>query len=283
MHTPLCAIGASAGGVEALQKFFASVADDLGLAFVVIVHLAPDQPSSLSDILAVRTKMPVHQVDRSARLNPNCVYVIPPDRELIIQGDDLTARRFTEPRGRRFPIDMFFRSIAAGRDDGIAVFLSGTGSDGSLGARAVKEAGGIVFAQDPHEAGYAAMPESAIATGAVDLVAPIAELAARIVQVIRTECLSPDNRRGIRTGRPPNHLFLAASDWARFFKLQTNYRLTPHCSPHAGDAAGKPWRLQSLSPGPFERSEGAVIGSLDFGHDVLSRSPSLRCFGEKRN
>lgn len=186
-HTHLCAIGASAGGVEALQKFFASVADDLGLAFVVIVHLAPDQPSSLSDILAARTKMPVHQVDHSAQLNPNCVYVIPPDRELIIQGDDLTARRFSEPRGRRFPIDMFFQSVAAGRGDGIAVLLSGTGSDGSLGARAVREAGGIVFAQDPHDAGYGAMPESAIATGAVDFVAPIEELTARIAQVMLNE------------------------------------------------------------------------------------------------
>ena len=186
-HTPVCAIGASAGGVEALQKFFASVADDLGLAFVVIVHLAPDQPSSMSDILAARTKMPVHQVDHSAHLNPNSVYVIPPDRELIIQGDDLTARRFTEPRGRRFPIDMFFRSVAAGRGDGIAVLLSGTGSDGSLGARAVKEAGGIIFAQDPHDAGYGDMPESAIATGAVDFVAPISEITARIAQVMRSK------------------------------------------------------------------------------------------------
>lgn len=185
--TPVCAMGASAGGVTALQSFFSQIADDLGLAYVVIVHLAPDQPSSLAEILATRTSMPVHTVQGSAKLQANCVYVIPPDRELVIKGDDLTARPFSEPRGRRSPIDMFFRSIAAARGDGAAVVLSGSGSDGALGVRAIKEAGGVIFVQEPNEAAYMMMPQAAIATGVVDFVAPLSRLVTQIADVMRSK------------------------------------------------------------------------------------------------
>ncbi len=187
IHTPLCAIGASAGGVTALQDFFTAVRDDLGLAFIVIVHLSPTQPSALREILATRTKMPVSEVDARAQLKPNCVYVIAPDRELVIDGDDLAANHFGAQRGRRSPIDTFFQSVAAGRGDGIAVLLSGTGTDGTLGMRAMKEAGGVIFAQDPREAEYGMMPESAIATGLVDFVGPAATLAERVAEAVRSK------------------------------------------------------------------------------------------------
>ncbi len=95
--TPICAIGASAGGVAALQSFFSSINGNLGLAYVVVVHLSPDRPSQLAEILSARTAMPVTQVETSALLKPNSVYVIPPDRELVIHGDDVEARRFSEP------------------------------------------------------------------------------------------------------------------------------------------------------------------------------------------
>ena len=186
-HTPVCAIGASAGAVTALKSFFAHVKDDLGVAYVVVVHLSPDHPSVMGEILATQTKMPVTQIEETAKLNPNCVYVIPPNRELVIKGDDVTARPFTALRGRRSPIDMLFQSIAAGRGDGIAILLSGSGSDGTLGVRAVKEAGGVIFAQDPSEAEYPMMPESAIATGVVDFVAPVAILAVRVAEVMRSK------------------------------------------------------------------------------------------------
>src|SRR4051794_26864708 len=122
---PVCAIGASAGGVAALQSLFRLLPVDLGLAYVVILHLNPDEPSALSDVLSVCTRMPVHQVEDGPPLQPNCVYVIPPDRELVIDGDNVAARPFTERRGQRAPIDMFFRSAAAGRGDGVAIILSG--------------------------------------------------------------------------------------------------------------------------------------------------------------
>ncbi len=93
-YVPICAIGASAGGVTALRSLFRQLPDDLGLAYVVIVHLAPEHPSAMAEILSACTGMPVHQVDDTPELEPNCVYVIPPDRELVIEGDSVTARAF---------------------------------------------------------------------------------------------------------------------------------------------------------------------------------------------
>ncbi|QGM44375.1 chemotaxis protein CheB [Methylocystis heyeri] len=186
-HTPVCALGGSAGSVAALQSFFSRIEDDLGLAYVVIVHLAPDQPSALGEILATRTRMPVETVTNQIRLQPNRIYIISPNRELVIQGDDLAVRPFTEPRGRRSPIDVFFRSIATARGEGVAVVLSGSGSDGALGVRAIKEAGGVIFVQDPEEAEYPMMPQSAIETGAVDFVAPIESLVKHIADVARSK------------------------------------------------------------------------------------------------
>lgn len=186
-YIPVCAIGASAGGVGALQGLFRLLPVDLGFAYVIILHLAPDHPSSLHEILGSCTSMPVRQVTGSPTLKPNCVYVIPPDRELVIDGDAITARPFSTPRGKRAPIDMFFRSIAAARGDGIAVVLSGAGSDGALGVRAIKEAGGIIFVQEPSEASFPSMPQNAIASGEADFIAPLARMVDRLAEVARSK------------------------------------------------------------------------------------------------
>lgn len=184
---PVCAIGASAGGVQALRSLFRQLPPDLGLAYVVIVHLAPEHPSVLAEILSACTEMDVHQVTDTPELRPNCVYVIPPDRELVIEGDNVHAREFREQRGRRAPVDVFFRSIAAARGDGMAVVLSGAGADGSSGVRAVHEAGGVVFAQEPNDAEFGAMPQNTIATGVVSFIAPIARLAERMAEVAKSK------------------------------------------------------------------------------------------------
>ena len=185
--TPVCAIGASAGGIRALQSFFEQVDDELGLAYVVIIHLSPDHESQLSEILTGRTDMEVIQVGDTPTLKPNCVYVIAPDRELVIEGNNIHSRPFTEPRGQRAPIDMFFRSVAAGRGDGFAVVMSGAGSDGAVGVRKIKEAGGVVFVQDPAEAEYGMMPHSAIATGVADFVEPVERMVERVAEVARSK------------------------------------------------------------------------------------------------
>jgi two-component system CheB/CheR fusion protein len=185
--TPICAIGASAGGVQALQSFFEGIDPNLGIAYVVIMHLSPEHESQMTQILSARTTMPVHQVDDSPTLEPDCVYLIAPDRELVIDGNEVRSRPFSEPRGQRAPIDMFFRSVAAGRGDGFCVVLSGAGSDGAVGVGKIKEAGGVVFVQDPREADFATMPKSAIATGVADFIEPIGRLVGRIAEVARSK------------------------------------------------------------------------------------------------
>jgi two-component system, chemotaxis family, CheB/CheR fusion protein len=181
----IVAIGASAGGIPALQSFFSGIPQGTGAAFIVVLHLDPQHRSELSSIVAARTKMPVVQVETTARLEPNHVYIIPPDRRLQVVDHELSATKFEEPRGQRLPIDFLFRSVAERLGDGFAVILSGAGSDGALGVRAVKEAGGIILVQDPSEADYASMPRSAVETGVVDFVLPVRDLANRLTDLIR--------------------------------------------------------------------------------------------------
>src|SRR5580704_10064037 len=178
---------APAIGVHALRAFFQSLPDETGAAFVVIMHLDPKSHSDLPSILAAQTRMPVAQVGATEKLQPDHVYVIPPDRRLHITDLEISAAEFEEPRGHRAPIDLFFRSLAERHGDGFAVILTGAGSDGAVGVRAVKEAGGIILVQDPGEAEYPSMPRSAVATGVADFVLPVQELAARLVELVRSK------------------------------------------------------------------------------------------------
>jgi two-component system CheB/CheR fusion protein len=180
----IVSIGTSAGGVQALQTLFDALPDGTGASFVVIVHLDPQAHSDLASILASRTRMPVLQVQTREEIKPNHVYVIPPDRLLQITNHGISAVEFDKPRGQRTAIDLFFRSVAERTGDGFAVILTGAGSDGAIGVRAIKEAGGIVLVQDPREAEHSSMPRSAIATGVADFVLPLRELAARLVELI---------------------------------------------------------------------------------------------------
>ena len=183
--TNVVGIGASAGGVRALQQLFAALPEKTGAAFVVVVHLHPDLRSEMSNILAARTHMPVLQVGEPVPLKADHVYVIPPDRRLHISNDEIATAEFEEPRGKRAPIDLFFRSLAEQHGDGCAVILTGAGSDGAVGVRAVKESGGIILVQDPNEAEFPSMPRSAIATGIADFILPIREIAQRLTELVR--------------------------------------------------------------------------------------------------
>jgi two-component system, chemotaxis family, CheB/CheR fusion protein len=186
VRTPVVVgIGASAGGVRALQLLFDALPDKTGAAFVVVVHLDPDLHSEMPNILAARTHMPVAQVGEPVPLQADHVYVIPPDRRLHITNDEIATAEFDEPRGKRAPIDLFFRSLSEQHGDGCAVILTGAGSDGAVGVRAVKESGGIILVQDPNEAEFPSMPRSAIATGIADFVLPVRELAQRLTDLVR--------------------------------------------------------------------------------------------------
>jgi two-component system CheB/CheR fusion protein len=178
-------VGASAGGVRALQELFDALPEKTGAAFVVVVHLDPDARSEMAKILSARTTMPVVQVGEPVALQADHVYVIPPDRRLHITNDEIATAEFDEPRGKRAPIDLFFRSLAEQHGDGCAVILTGAGSDGAVGVRAVKESGGIILVQDPNEAEFPSMPRSAIATGIADFILPVREIAQRLTELVR--------------------------------------------------------------------------------------------------
>src|SRR5581483_2793026 len=186
-------IGASAGGIEALREFFDAVPPDLGIAYVVIVHLSPDHNSELATIIGRRTKMPVLAVtEHQLELKRDHVYVISPDHKLEISDTTIGAAPFRDPQGRRTAIDVIFRSLAVSHGDGFAIVLSGGGSDGTLGAKAVKEAGGLVLVQDPHEAAHEGMPRAVIASEVADLVLPVREIARRLGELNRQkEKLAP--------------------------------------------------------------------------------------------
>ena len=174
---PIVAIGASAGGLEVFRGFLDAQSPKSGMAFVMIQHLDPTHPSLMVGLLSSHTSMTVVQATDGARLEPDHVYLIPPGVSLAIRDGLLQLSKPTERHGARLPFDFFLGSLAEARGElAIAVVLSGSGADGSVGLRKIKEKGGLVIAQDPEEAEFDGMPRSAIATGVVDLVAPVADI-----------------------------------------------------------------------------------------------------------
>jgi two-component system CheB/CheR fusion protein len=183
--TRVVALGASAGGLEALEQFIANVPPATGLAYVVVQHLDPTHRAMLTELLQRATAMPVREATASMRVEPDMVYVIPPNAEITVVGGRLHLAEPAQPRGMRLPIDVLFCSLA--RDQGeraIGVVLSGMGSDGTLGLQAIKGQGGLTLAQAPASAQFDSMPKSAIEAGACDIVAPASELPRRILLVV---------------------------------------------------------------------------------------------------
>ena len=168
---PIVGIGASAGGLDTLKQFFAALPAASGMAFVVLQHLDPTHESLMAELLSRHTGMSVQQAQDGMAVEPNCVYMIPPNRYIYIRSGRLHLTEPTEQRGRRMPIDTFFRSLADDQKErAICIILTGTGSDGTAGLRAIKEQGGMAMVQEPKTAAYDGMPRSAIATGIVDFV-----------------------------------------------------------------------------------------------------------------
>jgi len=168
---PIVGIGASAGGLAAFEAFFSGLPQDKipGMAFVLVQHLAPDHKSLLAELIRRYTPMPVLEVEDTMVVAPNCVYIITPNHDMALLNGSLQVLEPSAPRGQRLPIDFFFKSLAADLGErAIGIVLSGTGSDGTLGVRAIKDAGGMVMVQTPDSAEFGGMPRSAIATGLVD-------------------------------------------------------------------------------------------------------------------
>jgi chemotaxis methyl-accepting protein methylase len=183
---PVIGIGASAGGLEALELFLENVPENSGMAFVIIQHLDPNRKGMMVELLQRATALPVFQVQEQMTVQPNSVYVIPPNKDMSIFHGVLHLFEPAAPRGLRLPIDYFFRSLADDQQErSIGVILSGMGSDGTLGLGAIKERGGAVFVQDPASAKFDSMPNSAIENGLADVVAPVEGLPAKIISFLR--------------------------------------------------------------------------------------------------
>ncbi len=177
-------IGASAGGLEALQQFFTEMPNDNGLCFVVLMHHPPDGPSLLTGILSRHTSMSVETAEDGMPLRPNTVCVIPPSGGLVLNSGKFIRDESVQQSDPRYPIDSLFRTLATeGGNQPIAVILSGTGSDGTKGAKAIKEAGGVVVVQEPASAMHSCMPQSAIDAEVADLVLAVGLMPSKIIEI----------------------------------------------------------------------------------------------------
>lgn len=208
-------VGASAGGLEAIHLFLSGLPDQHGLIIVLIQHLDPDHESLMPELIAAKTKSPVHSVKNEMTAKPGHIYLIPPGFEMEIHRFKLKLKRFDSPRGLRRPIDTFFKSLAASHaENGVAVILSGTGSDGSEGAREVKGAGGLVFVQDPEQAKYDGMPMSVLNHNCEDAVIKSEEILYLIHDYF-------DFRIGVEPGLLDDTSFIERV--TRHVKLQTGH------------------------------------------------------------
>src|SRR5271163_3239110 len=211
---PVVGIGASAGGLEAACILFKELSPRLGMAFVLVLHLDPARESAVTEILARVTPMPVVQANEGMRVEPDHVYVIPPNCEMTIEQGVLHLQsRVVERRSSNTTIDTFLRSLAHSHGRAaIGVILSGTASDGTLGVAAIKGEAGITFAQEPSSAKYDGMPASAITSGCVDFVLPPAGIAREIARIRQHPYLaSPQQDDGPHDGE--------ASDMEQIFRL----------------------------------------------------------------
>ena len=182
----LVGIGASAGGLEAIEKFFQNMPVDSGMSFVVVQHLSPDFKSLMNELLARHTEMVIQRAVDGMDILPNHIYLIPPRKDLTVEDGQLHLEDQMMDGRLQTPINTFLQSLAEDRGAyAIAVILSGTGSDGSVGIKAISDQGGLVLVQDPETAGFDGMPRSAIATGKADIVSSPENLPIKILQHIQ--------------------------------------------------------------------------------------------------
>ena len=184
---PVVAIGSSAGGFDALKKFFTNMPTDLGIAFVIIQHLDPNHKSNMAELMSRYTGLKVKQARDGMSVNPDNLYIIPPNKDMGIINRKLELIEPTEPHGLRLPINFFFNNLAEDqKEQSIAIIFSGYGSDGTLGIKAIKAEGGMVMVQDPQTAESDSMPESAIETGLVDFILAPEKMPEKLISYVKS-------------------------------------------------------------------------------------------------
>ena len=276
---PIVGIGASAGGLAAFEAFFSGMPADIdtGMAFVLVQHLAPDHKSILSDLIRRYTRMDVFNVEDGMVVKPNCAYIIPPGRDMAFMGDTLHLFEPSAPRGLRLPIDFFFRSLAVDqRERAICIILSGTGSDGTLGVRAIKGEGGMVMVQAPESTEYDGMPRNAIATGLVDYVLQPAEMPAQLMAYVAHTFSQSSPLRHIPAGKAENALkkifiLLRAGtghDFSQYKKNTINRRIERRMAVHQIEMIDNYVQyLQQTPPEVEELFRDLLIGVTNFFRD----------------
>jgi len=222
---PIVGIGASAGGLEAFKQFLCAMPSDSGAALVLVQHLDPNHESMMADLLGKYTPMPVCQAEHGQRPQPNRVYLIPPNHYLELNGGLLNLCAPVKHRGMRLPIDHFFRSLAEEcRERAIGVILSGTGSDGTAGLKAIKAEGGMIMVESPKSAGYDGMPRAALNTGLVDFVRTVDELPEALVRYLRHPYVAEGEDSRLVDGAPADHLKAILS----LLQSRTGYDFRPY-------------------------------------------------------
>jgi two-component system CheB/CheR fusion protein len=262
---PVVGIGASAGGLAAIERFLDGMTPEAesALAIVIVQHLDPERKSILSDLVRQRTRMSTQEATDGIVVRPGVIYVIPPNRDLAIVGGKLQVSEPVLPRSFRLAIDFFFRSLALDcREKGVAVILSGSGTDGTLGLKAVKEAGGLVIAQQPDTAQYDSMPRSALSTGLVDFALAPEEMPARVLayaeRAFRRAPHEGNDLRG-RANEPLQRIFAllrshTRHDFSRYKHNTILRRIERRMAVH---------QLESLDAyARYLQQEGAEIGLL---------------------
>ncbi len=204
---PIVGLGASAGGLEALEAFFSHMPSDSGIGFVIIQHLSPKHKSIMGSLLSKSTQMPVLDMKDGMKVKPNCVYLNPPNKNVVIINGILQLMDPVKTGSVNLPIDCFFRSMAEDLvEKAICVILSGTATDGTLGLKAVKGEGGMAMVQDPESAKYDGMPRSAIATGIVDFILPVEKIPTKLVSYAKAPYIGPPKKARVSDNQFGNYI-----------------------------------------------------------------------------
>jgi two-component system CheB/CheR fusion protein len=295
---PVVGIGASAGGLAAFEAFFSGLpaVTEPGMAFVLVQHLAPDHKSLLTDLIRRCTRMQVFEVDDGMVVQRNCVYIIPPNHDMAFLNGTLHLLEPSAPRGQRLPIDFFFRSLAHDQCEcAIGIVLSGTGSDGTLGVRAIKGEGGMVMAQTPESCDFDGMPRSVIATGLTDYVLPPAEMAAQLIAYAAHAFGKLPRTATVDTPKTENALkkifiLLRAQtghDFSHYKPSTINRRIERRMAVHQIEDLGSYVKYLQLTPSEIEALfRDLLIGVTNFFRDpevfeVLEREIIPKLFADK--
>jgi two-component system, chemotaxis family, CheB/CheR fusion protein len=278
---PIVGIGASAGGLGAFEAFFSGMPAEVepGMAFVLVQHLAPDHKSILTELIQRYTRMQVFEVEDGVVVQPNCAYIIPPGRDMAFLNGALQLMEPSAPRGQRLPIDFFFRSLAQDqREQAIGIVLSGTGSDGTLGVRAIKGEGGMVMAQSPESTEFDGMPRSALATGLVDFELPPAEMAAQLMAYAAHAYGHPNSRAALlQTPKAENELkkvFIllrsqTGHDFSQYKPSNLQRRIERRMSVHLIDSMESYVKFLQRTPAEVEALfRDLLIGVTNFFRDT---------------